>query len=160
VDYQDCGYDPTTNTCTADPTTGAFFPLWQNTFDHLNLTLQGGQMYELAVWGLGYNTLCSDADFQCIDPNTEYGAWFNEFSNATLSGPKQQQANGQIAIFTALDFGAPGSYATPKELGVGPVGAELNFQIVGQPIPEPATIGLVGLGLIALGVVSRKRRKR
>jgi hypothetical protein len=159
-DYQDCGYDPSTNRCAADPTNGAFFPLWQNTFSNLNLTLQGGQVYELAAWGLGYNTLCTYSDFQCIDPNTEYGVWFNEFSNPNLSGTRQQQANGQIGIFTALDFGAPGSYATPQQLGVGPVAAELNFQIVGQPIPEPATIGLVGIGLIALGVVSRKRWKR
>jgi hypothetical protein len=35
-----------------------------------------------------------------------------------------------------------------------------NFEIVGQPIPEPATMGLVGLGLVTLWVLSRKRWRK
>jgi hypothetical protein len=158
VDYQDCGWNG--STCTADPTNGAFFPLWQNTFNNLNLTLVGGQMYEFAVWGLGYSTLCTDTDFQCIDPNSLYGAWFNEYSNALLSGPKEQQASGEIAKFDATNLRAVASYENIPQIGAGPVPVNLNFQIVGQPIPEPATMGLVGLGLVTLGVLSRKRWRK
>jgi hypothetical protein len=158
VDYQDCGWDG--STCTADPTTGAYFPLWQNTFSNLNLTLVGGQMYEFAVWGLGYNTLCTDSDFQCVDPNSLYGVWFNEYSNAARSGPTEQQASGLIAKFDATNLGAVASYENIQQIGAGPVPVNLNFEIVGQPIPEPATMGLVGLGLVTLGVLSRKRWRR
>jgi hypothetical protein len=37
-------------------TPGQFYPLWQTTFNNLNLAIIGGVTYEFAVWGLGYHT--------------------------------------------------------------------------------------------------------
>jgi hypothetical protein len=140
-------------------TPGTFFPLWQTTFNNLNLTIMGGVTYEFAVWGLGYHTQCTGTDSQCIDPNTLYGYWFNEYSNAALSGTAQQGADNLYLKFSATDPHAPTTF-----MSAGSKPVDLNVTISGMavptvavPTPEPAAYGPVGLGLIALGYFSRRR---
>jgi hypothetical protein len=135
-------------------TPGKFYPLWQTTFNNLNLTIRNGVTYEFAVWGLGYHTRCTGTDNQCIDPNTLYGYWFNEYSNAGLSGTPQQGADNFYLKFSASDPNAPTTFITAS-----PRPVDLNVTISGVGVPEPATCGLLGLGLIALGYFSRKRSR-
>ena len=131
-------------------TPGSFYPLWENTFSNLNLTIMSGQMYEFAVWGQGQSGT--------QNPNTLYGYWFNEYSNAALSGSTQQGADNFYLKFDANALGAPSAYVDPSKTGAGPLPVDLNVEIRGIGVPEPTTFGLLGLGLISLGYFSRKRR--
>ncbi|PWU03976.1 MAG: hypothetical protein C5B51_17710 [Terriglobia bacterium] len=129
---------------------GTFYPLWQNTFSNLNLVLASGVTYEFAVWGLGHP--------QTEDPNTMYGYWFNEYSNAGSSGNAQDGSDNFFLSFDANNLDAVSSYVNAQQAGLGPKPVDLNVQIVGIGVPEPTTFGLLGIGLIALGYFSRKRR--
>jgi hypothetical protein len=128
---------------------GSFFPLWENTFSNLNMVLLGGVTYEFAVWGLGH------PDTQ--DPNSLYGYWFNEYSGG-LSGGVQTQADGLFWKFDANNPMAAGSPIDAKDAGLGPKSVDLNVLITGVGVPEPATFGLLGLGLIGLGYFGRRKR--
>jgi hypothetical protein len=139
-------------------TPGTFYPLWQTTFNNLNLTIMSGVTYEFAVWGVGYQNQCIGTDYRCMDPNSLYGYWFNEYSNAALSGSTQQGTDGYYLKFSATDPNAPTTFVDAAQNG-GQRSVDLNVTISGVGVPEPATCGLLGLGLIALGYFSRKRSR-
>lgn len=44
--------------------------------------------------------------------------------------------------------------------GIGEYGKDLAFQLYTQPVPEPSTIVLLGMGGVAVAVVLRRRRRR
>lgn len=67
--------------------------------------------------------------------------------------------------FSLIDFSSPvlGSFTdlTGPWLSIqGQGGPRPAFQINGEPVPEPATMLLLGTGLAALGTTVRKRRKQ
>ncbi|MBV9507541.1 MAG: PEP-CTERM sorting domain-containing protein [Acidobacteriia bacterium] len=142
---------------------GTQFPLWENTFSNLDLTLLGGVTYEFAVWGLGWynnDTPCT-SDFQCMDPSDGYGYWYNEFSNALLSGRIEQGADNFYLSFVTSDLAAPQAAINAAQNGVAGVPVDQNIVITGAAlaVPEPATYGVVAAGLLAIGLFSRRRRK-
>jgi hypothetical protein len=160
-----------------DGTPGSYFPLWQTTFSNLNFTAQAGVQYQFVVWGFGWynnDTPCTTTDFQCMDPNTGYGYWYNEYSNPLNSGQKEQGATGYYLQY--VNFMNPQICPTPSACDGAASNAALGYDAngnavpvnqnviiqgygVGVALPEPASCALAGLGLIVFACLSRKLRK-
>jgi hypothetical protein len=69
---------------------GASLRIWQVEFRGMNLTVNGGEAYRFGVWGLGREIPGGDGK--------KY-VWYNHASNASLSGSKQDGADGAMLIF-------------------------------------------------------------
>ena len=138
-------YESTTST--------AEFPLWQNTFNitSLNLVLDAGVVYQFAVWGVGANP----------DPTTDYGFWFNAYSNGSLSGAREdansQSFAGTYERCSLTDLSGPCEDENSVTSQTWNKTANLNIDIEGFAVPEPSTFVLLGLGLLGLVGVGRKR---
>jgi hypothetical protein len=83
-----------------------------------------------------------------------------------LSGTPQQGADGQYLNFTLSGGAATFSgvcdgtcQAGQLPLGVNIPATDINVQIQGTILPEPATWGTLGMGLAGLIAFARKRRK-
>jgi hypothetical protein len=156
--------------------TGVLYPLWETTFSNLNFTAQAGVQYQFVVWGFGWNTACSTMDFQCMDPNTEYGYWFNEYSVPFLSGRREQDptgyylqyvnfANSQLCPDPSTCNGAPSNSTLGQDLnGNNTLRVNQNVIIEGYGVdpvstPEPGTRTLIGLGFVLFACLSRRLRK-
>jgi hypothetical protein len=146
-----------------DGTPGVYYPLWQNTFSDLDLTIQTGVTYQFAVNGVGASP----------DPSTGYGYWYNAFSNGPLSGSIQNGADG---TYLRCNYTAPGSYIPasgpcfvedPLADSTWNKGADMDVELDGATTPEPSTYSMLGLSMIGLCVcvfgrmqlVCRGRRK-
>ena len=66
--------------------------------------------------------------------------------------------------FSLNDFSTPSVFSIGNITGpwfpLSPLQARPVFQINGEPVPEPATLLMLGSGLAAVGAAVRKRRKR
>jgi hypothetical protein len=161
----------------ADGSAGTYFPLWETTFNNLNLTVQAGVQYQFVVWGFGwYNNdqPCTTVDFQCMDPNTGYGYWFNEYSEPLQSGQIEQGATGyylsyvnfmntQLCPTPSACDGAASNIQFGQDSNGNNVFLNENVLIKGYgqgtALPEPATYALAGLGLVLFACLSRKLKK-
>jgi hypothetical protein len=162
----------------------SYYPLWETTFNNLNLTVQAGVQYQFVVWGFGWyngdvpcspNSTGVTIDFQCMDPNTGYGSWYNEYSSPLLSGRFEQGATGhylslvnfmnpQLCASPSACDDAPSEPVQPQDAFGNTVDVNENVIIKGYGVgvvatPEPGTRMLVVLGLGLLAFVSRKLRK-
>ena len=69
---------------------GAPLRIWQIDFAHLNLVVDGGARYSFGVWGMG--RAISGEDGKAY-------RWFSHASNASLSGARQDGADGVMLLF-------------------------------------------------------------
>jgi PEP-CTERM motif len=158
-----------------DGTPGTYYPLWETTFSNLNFTAQAGVQYQFVVWGFGWNTMCTTIDFQCMDPTSLYGYWFNEYSSPLLSGRFEQGATGSYLSFvnfentqicptvSACDGLSP-QPLQPQNAAGNTVAVDENVIIDGYGVnlvstPEPGTGALAGLGLVLFACFSRKLKR-
>jgi hypothetical protein len=160
-----------------DGAPGTYYPLWETTFSNLNLTVYSGVQYQFVVWGFGWsnNGQCTTVYSRCMDPNTGYGYWYNEYSSPLNSGQKEQDPTGyylsyvnfmdtQICPQPSACEGLAPQPEVPENAANMPVDVNENVIINGYGVgvvatPEPGTRTLVFLGLGLLAFVSRKLRK-
>jgi hypothetical protein len=69
---------------------GAALRVWQIDFSGLNLVVDGGVPYSFGVWGIGRAV---------PGGNGKTYQWFNHASNASLSGARQDGADGMMLLF-------------------------------------------------------------
>ncbi len=80
-----------------------------------------------------------------------------DLSNISLNGSIIGQNWGSLSFFT--DFtGGNGGFSTPTPSSSWPIFDNLDFTVRAVQIPEPGSFLLMGLGLLAAGLFSRKRR--
>jgi hypothetical protein len=107
-----------------------------------------------------------------MDPNTDYGYWFNEYSSPFLSGRLEQGATGDYLSFVNFDDkgvcptvsacdGLAWGPGQPVDSSGNPVAVNENVIIQGYGVntvatPEPATGALVGLGLMLFACLLRR----
>jgi len=157
-----------------------FFPLWQLSFNNLNLNLTGGVTYDFAVTGLGYGypggpavpTQCLNDPSQgadCVmDPGNPggYGYWYNSFSNPLRAGLASEQ-DGPHNTYLRCNYGDNGLPTAEPCLVADPVaeanslvGADMNVELdtAASTVPEPATVAFFVAGLAGLGFLRRRKR--
>jgi hypothetical protein len=121
---------------------GAFYDVYKITFSGLNWSVPGGVLYD---FGIGATA------------GTE-SSLFLHGSNAALSGSTQNGADG---VFLGFD-GPPYSYTFAIDSAAGEVplwdkSSDINVEIDGSAVPEPATFGLLAIGAGAFLVLRRRR---
>jgi hypothetical protein len=130
--------DGTTSTYFAT-NAGFPFPIAQTTFSNLNLTVDGGDIYDFGI--------AAEGNF----------GWFGHASNAALGGVAAAGADGLYRVFdsTGVFQGSIDSSLVGWDKS-----SDINVQIRGQAIPEPASLGIFGMLAVLGASIYRRRPKR
>jgi hypothetical protein len=121
---------------------GAFYDVYKITFSGLNLTVAGGVLYDFGVGAT---------------PGTESSLSLHA-SHAALSGSTQDGADGFFFGFSGPPYTL--AYVIDPAAGEVPLwdkGSDINVEIEGSAVPEPATFGLLSIGAGALLFLRRRR---
>jgi PEP-CTERM motif len=132
------------NGATYQGSSGNYINLYQVDFSNLNLTLRAGT-YAFGVSG--------PTDPAVSGLNTP----FLSASNGLLSGSTQTGSDGYVYGYTstgAMDTADGYPWAS---IGGWDKSSDINVQVFGTNVPEPASMLLIGTGVAALGVVRRRR---
>src|ERR1022692_535734 len=106
---------------------GTFYDVYKITFSGLNLSASGGVLYD---FGIG------------ATPGTE-SSLFLHGSNAALSGPTQDGADGFYLGYTGPPYTL--TYVIDSSVTGWDKGSDINVEIDGSAVPEPATFGLLAI---------------
>lgn len=101
--------------------------------------------------------LWSDCADVAMDPNCTYGQFTFKYTDFGTN------VEGDIlALAAAAGFDPTAKYLLFLPGGVGTIGSDNDYLLWRgsiQTVPEPATLGLLGLGLLALGFGGRRLRR-
>jgi hypothetical protein len=127
---------------------GTSYPLWQLDYP-LDLTSPGGTGYSFALYANGK---------PCTNASGNGESYYIAFEDCTMvgysSGYPHDSSDGYVK-----DFNLDGTFAdrwTFPDVWGGVRAGDVSVQVYGTPIPEPCTLGLVGVGAAALMVFRRR----
>jgi hypothetical protein len=118
---------------------GNFYDVYKITFSGLNWSVPGGVMYD---FGIG------------ATPGTQ-SSLFLHGSNAALSGSTQDGADGVFLGFTGPPYTV--TYVIDSNGNGWDKSSDINVEIDGSAVPEPATFGLLAIGAGAFLLLRRRR---
>ena len=118
---------------------GTFYDVYEITFSGLDLSAAGGVLYD---FGIG------------ATPGTE-SSLFLHGSNAALSGSTQDGADGFYLGYTGPPYSL--FYVIDSNGNGWDKSSDINVEIDGSAVPEPATFGLLAMSAGALLLLRRRR---
>ena len=115
------------------------------------------------VGGVGQEALdCKSTGSSFDDRRQTIGAWLSA-CNGTGGAANLVNAfvvGVQVDWGTFANQGPATGYADMVNFSIGPNEGNYNFEVSSNVVPEPASMSLLGLGLVGVGAMARKRKQQ
>lgn len=151
---------------TEDPNGDAFdLGVWDGSRALVNTRTNQSYVYtDVANWGdivLEFTTPVTSVGFSLQQNEFDVGLFVNGASIGSVLSRTDLTPSGQRYAYIRIDA-APGSEITTLRLANGRSNFYDGFvidHVAFSPVPEPSTLALAALGIVALGIAARRTRR-